>query len=220
MNNDLLQRIAQKLKEQKIIVKKTLWLDVAGDYYDGVGENFSDAREYVQEIFERKEASIIQSIGQELWNEIMPEPDEMMDEPGLAEDLIYRKGWVVEVHFSLPNIDNLIPFDGKKPIGWLPRLGYQIRLYYGKTLEAALCRALVWTARERRREFRKAWKKQYMEANRIRPCPFCGSGNVRTTGEGSYNSPYIVMCNECLCRTDIYYSEEDAIEVWNRRPGD
>ena len=51
----------------------------------------------------------------------------------------------------------------------------------------------------------------------LKACPFCGSGEVVATEERGYNS-HIVMCNECLCRTDTYDSKEDAIEAWNRRP--
>lgn len=209
MNNDLLQRIAQKLKEQNITISRILWLDA-------VGRDFDSVQEDVQEIFENSEARIIQSIGRELWNEIMPEPDEMMDEPGLAEELIYRKGWVVEVLFSLPDIRDNIVFKGKKPVSWEQSVVVQSRDYYALTLETALCRALIWTARERRRAFRKAWEAQH---NAIKPCPFCGNGEVRAIEGRGYNN-HIVMCDECGCRTAACDSKEDAIEAWNRRQGD
>lgn len=207
MNNTLLQCIAQKLKEQHITLERILWLDA-------VGNNFESVLEDVQEIFEDSEASIIQSIGRELWNEIMPPPDEMVSPAELAEELVCRKGWVVEVFFNLPDIREKIVFKGKKPVSWKQSVGVQSRDYYAPTLEAALCRALIWTARERRRAFRKAWEAQH---DAIKPCPFCGSGEVVATEERGYNS-HIVMCNECLCRTDTYESKEDAIEAWNRRP--
>ncbi len=209
MNNTLLQCIAQKLKEQHITLERILWLDA-------VGNNFESVLEDVQEIFEYSEASIIQSIGRKLWNEIMPPPDETVSPAELAGELVCRKGWVVEIFFNLPDIRKNIVFKDKKPVVWEQSAGVQDRYYYGETLEAALCRALLWTVRERHRAFRKAWEAQY---NVIKSCPFCGSGEVVATEERGYNS-HIVMCNECLCRTDTYDSKEDAIEAWNRRPGD
>lgn len=50
----------------------------------------------------------------------------------------------------------------------------------------------------------------------LKPCPFCGSKNLRLTG----NSWHWVQCNNCFAEIGGQESEEEAIEQWNRRVND
>ena len=51
----------------------------------------------------------------------------------------------------------------------------------------------------------------------LKPCPFCG-GKAKERYE-CLNGVF-VRCNECGVSTDIFSSQVDAIETWNRRVGD
>ena len=51
-------------------------------------------------------------------------------------------------------------------------------------------------------------------------CPFCGEDNPLLEQENflfEEFSPFYVRCWNCGCRTDYYFSAEEAIERWNRR---
>lgn len=50
----------------------------------------------------------------------------------------------------------------------------------------------------------------------LKQCPFCGSKNLRLTG----NSWHWVQCNNCFAEIGGQESEEEAIEQWNRRVND
>lgn len=52
----------------------------------------------------------------------------------------------------------------------------------------------------------------------LKPCPFCGSKNVKVHGYDKF----WVECEECNCEgpspsTGVFYDEESAIAAWNRR---
>lgn len=53
---------------------------------------------------------------------------------------------------------------------------------------------------------------------KLKPCPFCGGKAYRKInydfdGKEIYN----VCCENCNARTEYGYSEQEAIEAWNRR---
>ena len=48
---------------------------------------------------------------------------------------------------------------------------------------------------------------------KLKPCPFCGSKNIRLCGI----TYHWVQCEKCLSSTAISYTKEKAIENWNRR---
>ena len=52
----------------------------------------------------------------------------------------------------------------------------------------------------------------------LKPCPFCGGEAEVLTAE-SMNGGYLfgIMCNDCRSRGDVYDTEAEAIEAWNRR---
>jgi len=53
-------------------------------------------------------------------------------------------------------------------------------------------------------------------AERLLPCPFCGSDAVM--GEGQSDEwPWQVSCNGCGASSDHYVEEEHALAAWNRR---
>lgn len=45
------------------------------------------------------------------------------------------------------------------------------------------------------------------------PCPFCGSGNIRTSNWGMWRC----WCPECIAKSDDCLRERDAIKKWNTR---
>ena len=50
----------------------------------------------------------------------------------------------------------------------------------------------------------------------LKPCPFCGSKNIRLW---ETTSPW-VQCEKCLSSTATGYIKEEAVENWNRRTND
>lgn len=58
----------------------------------------------------------------------------------------------------------------------------------------------------------------------LKPCPFCGTGaemveEIRhhATGNKIWYRP---ICPECQCDLGMFYTEEEAVEAWNRRVHD
>lgn len=50
---------------------------------------------------------------------------------------------------------------------------------------------------------------------KLKPCPFCGGeAQILIIKEQKFHS---VRCIKCRTLTDIYETEEEAIEAWNRR---
>ena len=50
----------------------------------------------------------------------------------------------------------------------------------------------------------------------LKPCPFCGSKNIRLTCWGLYRC----WCVDCLSQATDCISKKEAIEAWNRRAGE
>ena len=51
-------------------------------------------------------------------------------------------------------------------------------------------------------------------ADKLKPCPFCG-------GEAEFKKNdfgFYVICPECMCSTQTYSMDDDAISTWNNRP--
>ena len=50
----------------------------------------------------------------------------------------------------------------------------------------------------------------------IKPCPFCGSGDIRInkTPVGAW-----LQCERCFAEINLHRTEKEAIEAWNRRIG-
>ena len=103
------------------------------------------------------------------------------------------------------------------------------RHYYGRTLQEALCMALLWTAREERRIFRRIWEKQQAEKkitgnNKmenltiVEPCPCCGIVPTEYTHKEGFalDASYIIYCPNCgfSCdKKEVYPTE--ALTAWN-----
>lgn len=54
-----------------------------------------------------------------------------------------------------------------------------------------------------------------------RDCPGCGGGNITTeTCFLSWIGPcrYLVMCNGCSEKTNLFRTEAEAIAAWNLKP--
>lgn len=49
----------------------------------------------------------------------------------------------------------------------------------------------------------------------LKPCPFCGSGNVRYK-----EAEHAVVCARCKARGSIAPDEEMAIRMWDERAGE
>lgn len=52
-------------------------------------------------------------------------------------------------------------------------------------------------------------------SNDLKPCPFCGSGNVRYK-----EAEHAVVCARCKARGSIAPDEEMAIRMWDERAGE
>ena len=53
-----------------------------------------------------------------------------------------------------------------------------------------------------------------MTDDEIKPCPFCGSNNIKI--HVGYNHSYI-RCEDCIVSTRRFKNIPDAIDCWNRR---
>lgn len=55
----------------------------------------------------------------------------------------------------------------------------------------------------------------------LRPCPFCGSGQVTPDRfQAQHNAPawsYVVRCVDCRGRTGLQASLTEAVAAWNKR---
>jgi Lar family restriction alleviation protein len=57
----------------------------------------------------------------------------------------------------------------------------------------------------------------------LKPCPFCGSDRITIMVRLPFNDEvvgYYVFCSGCGARSALNFSEEIAIEAWNRRAED
>jgi len=54
----------------------------------------------------------------------------------------------------------------------------------------------------------------------LKPCPFCGSADIRMIESASYGSAvYLIACQSCFVRTERSLGQQSAVDVWNRRVG-
>lgn len=54
--------------------------------------------------------------------------------------------------------------------------------------------------------------------DKLKPCPFCGSGGDSLVTQRSRNDDYVVHCLNCKADGPVtHYSEEFAEKFWNRR---
>jgi len=53
--------------------------------------------------------------------------------------------------------------------------------------------------------------------NKLKPCPFCGSKEVRVICYDKYVATYRVECSKCWAHSATKVCREDTIELWNRR---
>ena len=51
----------------------------------------------------------------------------------------------------------------------------------------------------------------------LKPCPFCGSVDVKVHIPYFMDDCYMVKCCGCNCSTAIYKTVNQAIKAWNRR---
>ena len=55
-------------------------------------------------------------------------------------------------------------------------------------------------------------------------CPFCGGDNPQVAGRAvlvrkEIRTKYYSVCTDCLCKTDLFDTQEDAVKMWNTRRG-
>ncbi len=60
--------------------------------------------------------------------------------------------------------------------------------------------------------------------DKLKPCPFCGGEAEIQCFECLFESfegrRYAVECKFCSCSLELFETEEEAVEAWNRRVGD
>lgn len=58
-----------------------------------------------------------------------------------------------------------------------------------------------------------------VEQQKLKPCPFCGSEAWIEEWADGCDGTYRVRCCDTRCdvETQIYLTEQEAIQVWNRR---
>ena len=52
---------------------------------------------------------------------------------------------------------------------------------------------------------------------KLKPCPFCGSVDVKVHNPYFTDNYYMVQCYGCNCNTALYKTVNQAVEAWNRR---
>ncbi len=52
---------------------------------------------------------------------------------------------------------------------------------------------------------------------KCRACPFCGKYLTMTWHIGHYDKPWIVQCYACGAEGPRAKTEEEAVELWNKR---
>ena len=60
-----------------------------------------------------------------------------------------------------------------------------------------------------------------MNEKELKPCPFCGERSVHLDKSYSYFRNTVIYCENCdivFALDDVNTTEEQLIEVWNRRP--
>jgi Lar family restriction alleviation protein len=53
-------------------------------------------------------------------------------------------------------------------------------------------------------------------SDELKPCPFCGSGNVALDRFDRFT----VYCIRCGCKTRRHITKDRALAAWNRRAGE
>ena len=53
--------------------------------------------------------------------------------------------------------------------------------------------------------------------NELKPCPFCGNIPELEVWNDGEDMNYKVNCTHCFCQTYYEDSEEEAVQMWNRR---
>ena len=53
--------------------------------------------------------------------------------------------------------------------------------------------------------------------NKLKHCPFCGSKALHTS---NIFGEHYVVCTNCTCAGPGAWTQEEAIEAWNRRAND
>lgn len=53
----------------------------------------------------------------------------------------------------------------------------------------------------------------------LKPCPFCGSDDIRIGkyGDSEFGYDYGVLCYSCQSHTRYTENKKEAVEAWNRR---
>lgn len=54
-------------------------------------------------------------------------------------------------------------------------------------------------------------------AETLKPCPFCGSDDVRLMPDHMDRRDSYVLCRSCGARSTSAFSAKDAVEMWNQR---
>lgn len=52
---------------------------------------------------------------------------------------------------------------------------------------------------------------------KLKPCPFCGSENIKIHEARGYWNRYVPRCDECMFEFDGFKDTQEAINKWNTR---
>jgi Lar family restriction alleviation protein len=61
----------------------------------------------------------------------------------------------------------------------------------------------------------RSQKSDISKKHRCKPCPFCGGKDIKTNNTSE--SSFYIWCDSCGIEAINFFSEESAIEFWNKR---
>lgn len=144
----MFNRLAKRLYYSGISIDRITWLN-------GVGEDENGVRDYLEDdVLNRAEEMIEETFGKEqgaFLNALYDEGD--VDEA--VDEILRQDGWLVQASYRQPD-PKTITFRDNGPTTWMSAPWLLTHCFYHRDLSIALCKALLWGIRQKRRAFAEA----------------------------------------------------------------